>query len=121
MRSTVEASLLRHDGRCELRGTPASAGRVAGRGRILHNPTEGARLQRGDILVCVAATPAWAPLFSIAAGIITETGGALSNLAIAVRERGTPAVVAVQDATARIQDGQIVTIDGASGVVSLDG
>jgi pyruvate,water dikinase len=66
-------------------------------------------------------TRAWTPLFSIAAGIVTETGGALSNLAIAAREYAIPAVVAVQDATSRIRDGQIVTIDGASGVVLLDG
>ena len=107
--------------RDELRGAPASRGQVTGPARILRGPEEGALLRPGDILVCVMTTPAWTPLFSIAAGIITETGGALSHPAITAREYGIPAVVAVKDAITRIRDGQIVTIDGGSGVVSLVG
>jgi pyruvate,water dikinase len=71
--------------------------------------------------VCATATPAWTPLFSIAAGIITETGAALSSSAVVAREFGVPAVVAVKDATSRIRDGQVIWIDGVSGVVSLQG
>ena len=78
-------------------------------------------MRPGDVLVCVMTTPSWTPLFAIAAGIITETGGALSHPAITAREYGIPAVVAVKDATARIRDGQVVTIDGGKGVVSLRG
>jgi pyruvate,water dikinase len=103
----------------ELRGAPASRGEVTGPARILHGPEEGTRLRPGDILVCVMTTPAWTPLFSIAAGIITETGGALSHPAITAREYGIPAVVAVKDATTRIREGQLVTIDGGSGIVRL--
>ena len=66
-------------------------------------------------------TPAWTPLFSIAAGIITETGGALSHPAITAREYGIPAVVAVKDAIERIRDGQIITLDGGKGIVTLAG
>jgi len=103
----------------ELRGAPASRGEVTGPARILHGPEEGVLLRPGDVLVCVMTTPAWTPLFSIAAGIITETGGALSHPAITAREYGIPAVVAVPDATTRIRDGQIVTIHGGKGIVSL--
>ena len=105
----------------ELRGAPASRGEVTGPARILHGPEEGARLRPGDVLVCVMTTPTWTPLFSIAAGIITETGGALSHPAITAREYGIPAVVAVQGATSRIRDGQVVTIHGTTGIVSLHG
>jgi pyruvate,water dikinase len=105
----------------ELRGAPASRGQVTGPARILHGPEEGALLRTGDILVCVMTTPAWTPLFSIAAGIITETGGALSHPAITAREYGIPAVVAVKDATTLIRDGQVVTLDGGKGTVSLAG
>ena len=52
-------------------------------------------------------------------GIITETGGALSHPAITAREYGIPAVVAVRGATSRIKDGDVVTIDGGRGIVSL--
>ena len=105
--------------RHELRGAPASRGQVTGPARLIRNPEEGALLRPGDILVCVMTTPSWTPLFSIAAGIITETGGALSHPAITAREYGIPAVVAVPDATTRIRDGQIVTIDGGKGIVAL--
>lgn len=103
----------------QLRGAPASRGDATGPARIIRAPEEAARLQSGDILVCVMTTPAWTPLFGIAAGIITETGGALSHPAITAREYGIPAVVAVQGATTRIREGQIVTIDGGAGTVTL--
>ena len=105
----------------ELRGLSASRGRVTGRARILHNPEEGAWFRSGEVLVCVMTTPAWTPLFAIAGGVITETGGPLSHPAIAAREYAIPCVVAVKNATTRIRDGQVVTIDGAAGVVTLEG
>ena len=89
--------------RAAFRGSPASRGQVTGPVRILKNPEEGSRLQRGDILVCVMTTPAWTPLFAIAGGIVTETGGALSHPAITAREYGIPAVVALADATNEVQ------------------
>ena len=104
----------------ELRGSAASRGVVTGTARIIHSPEEGTRLRPGDIMVCVMSTPAWTPLFAIAGGIVSETGGALSHPAITAREYGIPAVVAVKDALARIRDGQKVTVDGAAGVVRLE-
>ena len=104
----------------ELRGSAASRGVVTGTARIIHSPEEGTRLRPGDIMVCVMSTPAWTPLFAIAGGIVSETGGALSHPAITAREYGIPAVVAVKDALARIRDGQTVTVDGAAGVVRLE-
>jgi phosphohistidine swiveling domain-containing protein len=103
----------------ELRGAPASRGVVTGTARIIRTPDEGARLKSGDIMVCEMSTPAWTPLFAIVAGIITETGGALSHPAITAREYGIPAVVALKDATVRIREGQVVTVDGGTGVVRL--
>ena len=36
------------------------------------------------------------------------------------REYGIPAVVGVPDATSRIETGQLITVDGASGLVTVD-
>ena len=116
-----DASKLAETMRAELRGAPASRGLATGTARVLHTPDEGHRLQKGDILVCVMTTPAWTPLFAIAGGIITETGGALSHPAITAREYGIPAVVALQKATTTIADGSTVTIDGAKGKVIVSG
>lgn len=44
---------------------------------------------------------------------------ALSGLAARAREYGIPAVVGVPDATARIAGGQVITVDGASGAISI--
>ena len=74
-------------------------------------------MRPGDILVCAMSTPASTPLFLKAAGIVTETGGALSSLATAAREHGIPVIVSVHAATTELRDGEIVSIDGATGVV----
>lgn len=105
--------------RSQFRGSAASRGVVTAPVRILEGPEEGDKLRRGDILVCKMTTPAWTPLFAIAGGVITETGGALSHPAITAREYGIPAVVALPDATTRLRDGQLVTIDGGAGTVEI--
>jgi pyruvate,water dikinase len=94
---------------------------VTGPARIIANPEDGARMQPGDIMVCVMTTPAWTPLFALASGIVTETGGALSHPAITAREYGIPAVVALEGATTRFKDGQLITVDGAAGTVTAAG
>ena len=103
--------------RAELRGTPASRGQATGPARILREAADVARLSAGDIAIVASAAPVWTPLLSVVAGVITETGGALSSLAVAAREYGIPAVVGVHNATIVICDGQIVTIDGGRGTV----
>lgn len=58
-------------------------------------------------------------LFARAAGIIAESGGPLSHGAIAAREQGIPAVMAVWDAMARLVNGQMLRLDGSRGTVGL--
>jgi phosphoenolpyruvate synthase/pyruvate phosphate dikinase len=100
-----------------LRGTGASAGVVRGPARVVNGPDDFERVRRGDIIVAPASNPGWVPLFSIAAGFVTDTGGVLSHAAVVAREFGLPAVVGLGDATTRIPDGRIVEIDGAAGLV----
>ncbi len=100
-----------------LRGTPASAGQVTGRARVILDPT-GARLEAGDILVAPSTDPGWTPLFLSAAGLVMEMGGAMSHGAVVAREYGIPAVVGVPSASERIQEGEQITVDGSHGTVS---
>ena len=100
-----------------LRGTGASVGVVRGPARVVFGPEDFGRVARGDIIVAPASNPGWVPLFSIAAGFVTDTGGVLSHAAVVAREFGLPAVVGMGDATKRIADGRIVEIDGAAGLV----
>ena len=100
-----------------LRGTGASAGVARGPARVVNGPDDFERVRVGDIIVAPASNPGWVPLFSIAAGFVTDTGGVLSHAAVVAREFGLPAVVGLGDATTRIADGRIVEIDGAAGLV----
>src|SRR6185295_6021773 len=117
----VEASTAGKAGGGDLRGTGASSGVARGKARILRNESEFGRLQAGEILVCRYTNPAWTPLFTLAVGVVTETGGAVSHAAIVAREYGLPAVLGVAGATERIADGQEILVDGGEGRVVLVG
>lgn len=100
-----------------LRGIAASPGRVTGPVRVVRSASEFDRLKPGDVLVAPITTPAWTPLFATAAAVVTDTGGVASHSSVVAREYGIPAVVGTGDATQRLRDGQIVTVDGAAGLV----
>ena len=62
------------------------------------------------------ARPSWVPLFTIVAGLGTNTGGVLCHAAVVARESGLPAVVGVAGATTSIADGRPLEIDGVQGI-----
>lgn len=103
----------------ELRGTGASAGVVRGPARVILSQDDFGRVRQGDIIVAPASNPSWVPVFTIAGGLITNTGGVLSHAAVVAREFGLPAVVGATEATSRIVDGRLVEIDGTAGTVRL--
>ena len=102
-----------------LNGTGASAGVVRGPARVVLDQDGFDRIEPGDIIVCPASNPSWVPVFTIAGGLVTNTGGVLSHAAVVAREFGLPAVVGTVDATTRIADGRLVEIDGTAGTVHL--
>ena len=75
---------------------------------------------RDDLIPCVArhTDPGWIALFASAGAIVVERGSLLSHSAIVARELGIPCVVGLSDATRWITDGEVLTVDGASGRVS---
>jgi pyruvate,water dikinase len=101
-----------------LAGSPVSAGTVEGRARVVMRLEE-ANMDKGDILVAPYTDPGWTPLFPLAAGLVTEVGGLMTHGAVVAREYGIPAVVAVENATAIIQDGQQIRVDGTRGYVEI--
>jgi rifampicin phosphotransferase len=112
----VAAEAAHADG--ALTGSPASTGTVTGRARVVLDPV-GAHLEPGEILVAPSTDPGWTPLFLTAGGLVMEMGGTGSHGAVVAREYGIPAVVGVPDATHKIETGQLITVDGAAGLVSL--
>ncbi|MEU8381865.1 PEP/pyruvate-binding domain-containing protein [Streptosporangium sp. NPDC048865] len=101
-----------------LTGTPGSRGTATGTARIVRGPGDFARVHPGDILVCPFTDPAWTPLLRVAAGVVTETGGVLSHAAIVAREHAIPAVLGVPNATGRLHDDTVLTVDGTTGTVT---
>jgi phosphoenolpyruvate synthase/pyruvate phosphate dikinase len=102
-----------------LKGVAASPGRVTAPARVLHGPEDFYQMRAGDVLVAAITTPAWTPLFARAAAVVTDVGGPLSHGSIVAREYGIPAVLGTGAATKRIRSGQIITVDGRAGVVTL--
>ena len=99
-------------------GQPASPGRAAGPVRVVRGVGDFDRFQPGEVLVAQATAPAWTPLFARAAAVVTDSGTLAAHASLVAREYGIPAVVATGDATARLSDGQVVTVDGGAGIIT---
>lgn len=99
-------------------GSPVSPGSAEGLVRVVLDPRK-AHLQPGEILVCPGTDPSWTPLFLSAAGLVMEVGGLMTHGAVVAREYGIPAIVGVDNATARLKTGQYIRIDGSSGKILL--
>ena len=107
------------EGGGRLRGAAASPGIVEGVARVVIGVEEIARVREGDILVCPITSPAWAPIFSNVKAVVTDIGGVMSHAAIVCREYGLPAVVGTGRATAEIKTGQMIRVDGSTGLVTI--
>ncbi|HET9103787.1 MAG TPA: rifamycin-inactivating phosphotransferase [Solirubrobacteraceae bacterium] len=101
-----------------LAGLGVCAGTVEGRARVIHDVAQ-ADLETGDILVTISTDPSWTPLFLGIKGLVTEVGGLMTHGAVIAREYGLPAVVAVQQATRLIEDGQRIRVHGTEGYVEI--
>ncbi|MBQ9328639.1 MAG: phosphoenolpyruvate synthase [Solobacterium sp.] len=106
-------------GSADIVGVSGSGGTATGKACIINGPEEFGKLQKGDILVCPHTDPEWTPLFTLASGVVVDTGGTLSHAAIVAREYKIPAVLAVGNATAEIKDGDTVMVDGDHGKVLI--
>jgi pyruvate,water dikinase len=100
-----------------LRGLGAAPGSASGAARLLKSLDDAAKLDAGDILVTHMTSPDWVPLMRKAAAIVTDSGGMTCHAAIVSRELGIPAVVGTADATKKLRDGELVTVDATQGVV----
>ncbi|MCL4519690.1 MAG: PEP-utilizing enzyme, partial [Thaumarchaeota archaeon] len=109
-KTTLEENII-------LSGQPASPGRVTGKVRIIRNAEGFPSLESGEILVAPATTPAWTMLFSLAAAVVTDSGSLMAHASLVAREYGIPGIVATGNATVVLKDGQIVTVDGTTGLI----
>ncbi|MDO8573504.1 MAG: phosphoenolpyruvate synthase [Candidatus Daviesbacteria bacterium] len=92
---------------------------ATGKARVILSPSDIKLFKADEVLVTRMTDPDWEPIMKIASAIVTDEGGRTSHAAIVSRELGIPAIVGCKDATAKIKNGELVTIDcsGAEGVV----
>ncbi len=119
-KAVSHATQIQKDGKIVLMGIGTSPGVVTAPACVLNSPADFEKFQPGSILVAVTTTPAWTQLFASASAIVTDIGGPLSHSSIVAREYGIPAVMATHTATRTIQNGQMITVDGATGEVTLN-
>lgn len=100
-----------------LKGAPASPGVASGKVVVIHSPSEIDKVHEGEILVTEMTTPDFVPAMKRAAAIVTNLGGRTCHAAIVSRELGIPCVVGTDTATEVIKTGQLITVDGSTGLV----
>ncbi len=104
-------------GEVVLNGMGASPGIAVGKVIIIHDMKDLEKVIEGDIIVTKMTNPDMVVAMQKAAGIITDEGGLTSHASIVSREMGIPAVVGTQEATSKLKEGEIVTVDGFNGKV----
>jgi pyruvate,water dikinase len=102
-----------------LEGASASPGIGTGPVKILKSPKEINKVKNGDVLVAEMTSPDYVPAMKKASAIVTDQGGMTSHAAIVSRELGIPCVVGTKEATTKLTEGTVVSVDGSKGLVYL--
>jgi len=100
-----------------LEGQGASPGIASGTVKIILDLKDLEKISIGDVLVTKMTNPDMVVSMQKSTAIITDEGGMTAHAAIVSREMGIPAVVGTRDATTKLKDGMIVTVDGSSGKI----
>ena len=100
-----------------LTGLAASPGIASGEVKIVKEIKDLQKIIKGDILVTEMTNPDMVVTMQKSAGIITDEGGLTAHASIVSREMGIPCIVGTKDATAKLKEGEIITLDAYSGKI----
>jgi pyruvate,water dikinase len=103
----------------QLVGQPASPGMATGRARRVQELEDLGRFRAGEVLVCDAIQPTMTHLVPLACAVVERRGGMLIHGAIIARELGIPCVNGIPGATEVLADGELLTVDGYLGIVTV--
>jgi pyruvate,water dikinase len=103
----------------QLVGQPAAPGLATGKVRRVRGSQDLGRFRAGEVLVCDAIQPTMTHLVPLACAIVERRGGMLIHGAIIARELGIPCVNGIPNAVDLLEEGQIVTVDGYLGIVTV--
>lgn len=100
-----------------LEGLAASPGIASGIVRIIKDLKDLPKIKQGDVLVTKMTNPDMVVSMQKSAAIVTDDGGLTAHAAIVSREMGIPAIVGTGDATVKLKEGEIITVDGYTGKI----
>ena len=115
----VSDSALESDTDSDVKGFAGAAGIVTGTIRVIEDVSRADQIIPGEILVTRATNVGWTVVFHKVSAIVTDIGAPLSHAAIVAREFGIPAVVGCRNATTVLKTGDVVTVDGSKGTVTV--
>jgi phosphohistidine swiveling domain-containing protein len=102
-----------------LKGMGVSGNAVEGRAHVVLDTDDLDAFEPGEILVTPHTDAGWTPYFTLAAGVIVETGGLLTHTSTVARELGLAAIVNVRDCTALIRTGDQLRLNPGTGEVTV--
>ena len=105
-------------GKDEMLGVPCSNGVVEGEACVVTD-VKAVSSVKDKILITKMTDPGWVFLLAEAKGVVSEKGSLLSHTAIISRELGIPAVVGIDNLMSTVQNGDVVRLDGATGIVKI--
>jgi pyruvate,water dikinase len=103
----------------QLVGQPASPGIYSGKARCFRGINDFHNFKSGEVLVCDSIQPNMTHLVLLAGAIVERRGGMLIHGSIIAREMGIPCVNGIPNAIEQINDGDLITVDGDLGIVTL--
>ena len=104
----------------QLVGQPAGMGIGSGAARVVKDPADLFSFKMGEVLVCDAVDPNMTFVVPLCSAIVERRGGMLIHGAIIAREYGIPCVTGVPEAVELIETGDILTVDGYQGIVTVE-
>lgn len=103
-----------------VNGQTGSSGKAHGKVCIVDPENLEVNFPEDGILVCSVTTPNYVPLMQRASAIVTDQGGILSHAAIVARELHKPCIVGTGDATTKLKNNDLVTVDADDGTVVFE-
>ncbi|MFA6503132.1 MAG: PEP-utilizing enzyme [Candidatus Paceibacterota bacterium] len=103
----------------EVKGQTAFKGNVSGRVKIVLDPNDISKVERGDVMVAVMTFPSYIVAMERAAAFVTDDGGILCHASISAREMKKPCVISTKIATKIFKDGDLVEVDADNGIVRI--
>lgn len=117
--SPDNAQQVSDDGVSELTGVSASAGVAKGKARLIKDLKDAKDLHRGEVLVTAMTRPEMGAALDRASAFVTDEGGMLCHAAIISREMKKPCIIATENATKVLKNGQKIEVDGTKGIVKV--